>query len=326
MPRTDRRDDDPAALLRGAVPFRPASVAEILDNAIAVLRTAPRLTLGFAVPAAAAVQLAAAVATALLLRDDGEAATAVLESAGAQLVLSTLTVVLSALAVLILAGLLAPVLGGAMTGRPRPAWSATVRRTPALLAVASVVVLAALAGLLVPAAPFVAALVAESEPPLIVACGILGVPLGLAAMTWLYVLLVQAVPALVLERRGFGAALARARTLTRRGWWRTFGALLLASLLTLFVAVFLPFLISQVAGAAADPQDGATRIGLVVAALVRIVGWSVALPFDAAVVVLLYLDRRMRREGFDLDLRTRPDADDVGFFRLWRFGIPGRAP
>src|SRR5690606_30519975 len=86
--------------------------------------------------------------------------------------------------------------------------------------------------------------------------------------------------------------------------------------------------------------DGATMGALAVDTLGRIVSWSVVIPFDAGVIALVYMDRRMRREGFDLDLRTRGrsaaavaaaergdgrtdggDAEDAdGFAALWRTG------
>ncbi|MBX6768221.1 MAG: hypothetical protein IRY90_13910, partial [Actinomadura rubrobrunea] len=120
------------------------------------------------------------------------------------------------------------------------------------------------------------------------------------------------------------------------------GTLLLALMITVFmglVALRLPFLFVQMAVFGDAEGSGASVGALAVDTLGRIVSWSVVLPFDAGVIALLYVDRRMRREGFDLDLRTRArptvrgaaaaasdpadgpadeGASDDGFFDLWR--------
>ncbi|WP_019629167.1 hypothetical protein [Actinomadura atramentaria] len=340
MPRTAGWDDDPAALLGGDVPFRPLSTADILDGAVAAIRRAPRLTLGFSVAVCTVVQVLGTVVGYVIVGDeahDERTPEVLLRSVGAQFVLGVAGLVLTALGILVLAGLLAPVLGRAMFGRPAP--RRVLRdvgpRLPALLGTSLVVLVVSLAGLLVPAAPLIAALAVEAEPPLIVVSALLGLPLGLVAMIWLYVMLVQSVPAAVLERRGVGAALGRGRTLSRGGWWRTAATLVVTLTLTVFMgllALRLPFLVAQLVLTSGDPSDGQLFAGLVIDTVGRIVGWSVVLPFDAGVIVLLYMDRRMRREGLDLDLRTRPAAsgdDDDDFFERWRPaapGAPGRLP
>lgn len=141
-------------------------------------------------------------------------------------------------------------------------------------------------------------------------------------------------------------ALRRAVTLSKRRWWRTFGALLLATLVTVFMGFFalrIPFLFVQLVFFGDSSGSGSTMGALAVDTLGRIVSWSVVIPFDAGVIALVYMDRRMRREGFDLDLRTRgrsaaavaagergdahaddgnaDDGEDAeGFAGLWRTG------
>ncbi|MFC0036881.1 hypothetical protein [Actinomadura rayongensis] len=326
MPRPAGRDDDPAALLGGDVPLRPMSVAEILDGAVAAIRRAPRLSLGFALAVSTFVQVLVTVAAYFFVGDaarDERTPAVLLRSLGAQVTLSMAGMVLSAFGILVLAGFLAPALGREMFGRPAPGRALRdVRpRLFSLLGTALLVMAAALAGLLVPTLPMIAALAAEADPPVIVATAVFGVPVGLVLMIWLYVLLVQAVPAAVLERRGVAAALARGRTLARGGWWRTCATLVVTLLLTIFMgflALRLPFIIVSVVLSAGDPSGGQAFAALVVDTVGRIVSWSVVLPFDAGVIVLLYLDGRMRREGFDLHLRTRPDAPDADFFDHWQ--------
>jgi hypothetical protein len=186
-----------------------------------------------------------------------------------------------------------------------------------------------------------------------VLAAIVGFPIGTALMVWSYILLVQAVLAVVLERTTVGGALRRARVLSKGRWWRTFATLLLAILVTVFMGFFalrIPFLVVQLIFFGIGSDHGSTVGALAIDTVGRIVSWSVVLPFDAGVIALLYMDRRMRREGLDLDLRTRGrsavavaagsglngpegagrtdhgDSDGEGFIDLWRPRPVGVAP
>ncbi|MQY07111.1 hypothetical protein [Actinomadura macrotermitis] len=338
MPRPDGWDDDPASLLGGDIPFRPMSMAEMLDGSIAGIRRDPRFVLGMSVAVSTVIQVVGSVAAYYFIGRGarGEITPDVLlRSVGGQFVLGVLGLVLSAVGILVVAGLLAPLFGRALFGMPavrRTAWRDARGRLPALAGLALLIVAVPLLGLLIPTAPLIALLAVEGHPALIVLAGIVGVPVGLFLMTWLYVLLVMAVPALVLERLGVGAALRRARALSRGRWWRTAGTLLLTLLITVFMGFFalrVPFMIVELLFFGDADGGWPLVLGLAVDTLGRIVAWSIVIPFDAGVIVLLYLDRRMRREGFDLDLRTRAAAAPAGsggepaderetFFARWR--------
>ncbi|MBO2448407.1 glycerophosphoryl diester phosphodiesterase membrane domain-containing protein [Actinomadura barringtoniae] len=349
MPGPNGADRDAAALLGGDIPFRPMSISEMLDGAVAGIRRHPRATLGLSVTITTVIQIAGSLTAFFLIGDQSKREVSplpLLRSVGTQLTLGILGLVLSAYGIVLLSGFLAPVLArGIFEDRPtslRQAWRDTRPRLGRLAVVALVVMGVALLGLLVPILPFILLAGAEAHPALIILAGLIGFPIGLGLMIWLYVLLVLAAPALVLERQSIGGALKRARTLSRGRWWRTCGTLLLALLITVFMGFFalrIPFLIVELFFD--HPQGGELIVALTIDTLGRIVSWTVVLPFDAGVLVLLYLDRRMRREGLDLDLRTRPQApapapapaaeddaapegtasegpDDDGFFDQWR--------
>ncbi|MGI5164954.1 hypothetical protein ACQEU3_11425 [Spirillospora sp. CA-253888] len=319
---------DTAALLGGDIPFRPMSISEMLDGAIAGIRRAPRTTLGLSIAVTTVIQVAGSVTAYFFIGDqarDEITPSVVLRSLGAQFTLGAVSLVLSAFGVLLLAGLLAPVLGRGLFGlpnAPRQAWRDARPRIGPLLAVSLVIMTASLLGLLLPVTPFLLLAAADAHPALSALAAILGVPAGIVLMVWLYVLLVLAAPAVVLERQPVGAALARARHLSRGRWWRTCGTLLLALLVTVFMGFFalrIPFLLAQLIFFGGDAEGGAVLGALALDTVGRIVSWSVVLPFDAGVIALLYMDRRMRREGLDLDLRTRaPAGADDDFFELWR--------
>ncbi|WP_433328776.1 hypothetical protein [Spirillospora sp. CA-294931] len=312
--------------LGGDFPFRPMTISEMLDGAIAGIRTHPKATLGLSVLVTTVIQVTGSVAAYYFIgeRADTEISPGwLLRSVGAQLTLGAIGLVLSAFGILVLAGLLSPVLGRGMFGLPgtaRQAWRDARPRFPRLVATAVVIMLAALLGLLLPMAPFLACLAVDAPPAAGVVFGIVGIPAGLALMIWLYVLLVLAAPAVIMERETVGGALRRAWRLSKGRWWRTCGTLLAAMLITVFMGYFalrIPFLVVELIFFSDDAEGGKLILGLAVDTLGRIVGWSVVLPFDAGVIALLYMDRRMRREGLDLELRTRarasapaPDRDD----------------
>jgi hypothetical protein len=346
MPGPDGWDDDADAtdVVRG-VPFRPMSISEMLDGAIAGIRRRPRTTLGLSVAVSTVIQVTSSVAAYFFIGDEARdevTPDVLLESLGAQLTLSLLGLVLSAFGILLLSGLVAPILGRELVGlpiAPRQAWRDARPRLGRLVVVAASVIGISLGVLVLPLAPFLAAIVAGARPAVGVLAGIFGFPIGIALMVWLYILFVQAVPAVVLERQTVNGALRRAVTLSKGRWWRTCGTLLLAILVTVFMGFFalrIPFLFVQLIFFGDSSGSGSTMGALAVDTVGRIVSWSVVMPFDAGVIALLYMDRRMRREGFDLDLRTRgrsaaalaggdsarePAGDhdpEEGFVGLWR--------
>ena len=354
MPGPDGWDDDAGAtdVARG-VPFRPLSISEMLDGAIAGIRRRPRATLGLSVAVSTVIQVTSSVAAYFFVGDEARDEVTpdlLMESLGAQLTLSLLGLVLSAFGILLLAGLVAPILGRELLGlpiAPRQAWRDARPRLGRLVATASAVMGVSLGALVLPLVPFLLLIAAGERPAFAVLAGLFGFPLGIGLMVWLYILFVQAVPAVVLERQTVGGALRRAMTLSKGRWFRTCGTLLLALLVTVFMGFFalrIPFLFAQLIFFDDSSGSGATMGALAVDTVGRIVSWSVVMPFDAGVIALLYMDRRMRREGFDLDLRTRGrsaaavageraaagerDAaeQDEGFIDLWRTGPAHAGP
>ncbi|RFS86448.1 hypothetical protein D0T12_07625 [Actinomadura spongiicola] len=338
MPGPDGRDgtdvDSDASGVQ-EVPFRPMSVSEMLDGAIAGIRRRPRTSLGLAVGMTTVIQVASSIAAYFFIGDEARNEVTpdlLLESLGAQLTLTVMGLVLSAYGILVLAGLLAPILGRELVGAPiapRQAWRDTRPHLGRLLATAAAVIGVSLVALVLPIFPFALLIAVGAHPGLSVLAGLLGIPIGIGLMVWLYLLFVLAVPAVVLERQTVSGALRRAVALSKGRWFRTFGTLLLAMLVTVFMGFFalrIPFLFVQLAFFGDAEGSDATMAALAVDTLGRIVSWSVVLPFDAGVIALLYMDRRMRREGFDLELRTERRGDQLeDFVDLWRTG-PAPAP
>jgi hypothetical protein len=134
-------------------------------------------------------------------------------------------------------------------------------------------------------------------------CGY-GVAILLILLPWLYLSArwVASVPALVVEERGATASLGRSWSLTRRRTWRCVGYVFLLGLLT-FLIVSLPLLVVQQVLIAVLPLSArAFTVGLSqVLSTILGVFWQ---PLNAAAVLLLYFDLRVRAEDYDLAVRV----------------------
>jgi hypothetical protein len=233
--------------------------------------------------------------------------------------------VLTWLATLLLTGVLTVVVGHAVLGRPcsvGEAWRQAAPRLPRLLLVALLVGLIVTLPLLVVAG--LLALAALADPPAwtLILVGLLFLPAGLVS-AWLYVRLALASPALVLETTpagrpmGVAGALRRSVRLVTGAWWRTFGILLLVTVLVAVISqiLALPFAAASLFFTDFESTGTPSLAALSFQALGGVVASIVTTPFSAAVTVLLYVDRRIRREGLDIEL-----ARAAGVV------IPGRMP
>lgn len=161
-------------------------------------------------------------------------------------------------------------------------------------------------------APGVVLLVLEEYAGGITALLVLGAAVAVLA-AWLYVKLVFVPVLIVVERLGIVASVKRSFALTRGAFWRTLGILLLTAVLTSLVSQVLATPFGLVGGLGlALLESNPALAGAIYAASVSLgstVGLVLAVPFLAAVVALLYVDRRIRLEGLDVTLaRTLEDG------------------
>jgi hypothetical protein len=138
---------------------------------------------------------------------------------------------------------------------------------------------------------------------------ITGIALGLAWVVlsiYLWTMLSFAPPIIVLERLQMFPAISRSFKLVRNDFWRVFGIRLLGVIAAAVVAgaVTFPFsIVGQVLLISASSTSG-TLIALVLLSIGSAISQIITAPFSAGVVVLLYTDRRIRGEAFDLVLQT----------------------
>ncbi len=307
----------PPELRPGVIPLRPLGLGELLDGAVSLVRRYPRPALGFSAGVAVVATALNLGLTLTALRPLLTLDTTTLEAGdlsqlegavGGAAVGGFGAAAISALATLVLTGVMTAIAGRAVLGQPMTVADAWGEVRPALGRLIGIAVLTAVLvyGTLVLAGAALAGLVLAAGPVVL----ILVVPLGIAAVVaavYLYGRLALAPAVALLEKAGVRTSLKRSGVLVRRSWWRVMGVLVLTVLIAGFVGqiVQAPFLLFGALpsgfGSLFDPSGASTRI-LVVSAIGGGVAQTVVAPFTAGVRALLYIDRRMRAEGLDVAL------------------------
>ena len=307
----------PPEVRPGVVPLRPLGLGELLDGAVSVIRRYPRPSLGLSAAIAilsTAINVVIALTALRPLLDldstrlsngdtdslDGVLGGAGLGGGGGALV--------SALATLVLTGVLTAIAGRAVLGQPMTLAEAWAQVRSVLGRLIGIALLSALIvyGTVTLAVVVAVGLVAVGGNGALLAA----IPLGIAgtvAGVYLYIRFSLAPAAAVLERAWVRASLRRSGVLVRRSWWRVFGILVLTLIIASFVSQVLqiPFLVFGAGptglGRLTDPDGTTTRV-LILSYIGAGVAQTLVAPFTAGVRALLYVDRRMRAEGLDVAL------------------------
>jgi hypothetical protein len=319
------------ALKPGVIPLRPLSLSDIFNGAVAYIRANPMATLGLTTIVVVAAQLVAlllsvgpfAFAGRLEPTLSGDKAPAgPLLGSSASSIAGFIATWLSSI---LLAGMLTVVIGRAVFGARitiGEAWQRLRGRLWALIGFAVLEVIGAAVLIAIVVGIIVGAGVAING----VAAAVIGVPLVLGLMTgliYLGTMLTFTPPVIVLERLGIIPAIARSFKLVRHDFWRVFGIRLLAIIVVELIgtAVAVPFSFGgQILFVAASSTISAL-IALVLLAVGSAFSQIITAPFTAGVIVLLYTDRRIRGEAFDLVLQTAaaygPAAPAASTDHLW---------
>ncbi len=125
---------------------------------------------------------------------------------------------------------------------------------------------------------------------------LLGLALFVLPGVYLIIAFSLAFPVLLVEGRGGMDALSRSRELVSGHWWPTFGRLLLAGLVISIFSGIVGAVLGVIARAFVDADSDA---GIVISGVVSLLISLVTTPFLAAVILLVYFDLRLRKEGFD---------------------------
>ena len=305
----------PMPLQPGVIPLRPLTLGDIFNGAIRYIRANPKATLGLTTIVVVIAQiialalrigpLAASGNLDALNVEEAESTEAVLLSSGSEL-LGTFTEILAGI---MLSGMLTVVVGRAVFGSAITIGEAWKRIRGRLLPLVGLMLLEAF-GVMVIIVAVGLVIVAVAGSGSEFGAFAVGVPLGLASLAlviWLYGMLSFAPVAIVLEHRPVFAAISRSFALVRNGFWRVLGIRVLAGVVAaaIAIAVSIPFaIVAVIAGAASSSATGALVLATVAASIGAVIGQIITAPFSAGVDTLLYTDRRIRAEAFDLVLRT----------------------
>ncbi len=325
----------PPALKPGVIPLRPLGLSDIFNAAFSYIRVNPRATLGLTTIVVVVTQIIVLIlTTAVPLGMYGEVDISRAEDeSAAGLVAMFLSLVAagltSGLSGVVLSGLLTVVVGRAVFGAHitiREAWDRMRGRLLALLGLTLLEGLGAV--LLFTVTAVVIAVAATINAVLGVVAGMIVVIGVIVAFVYLWTMLSFAPVLIVLERLPVLAAISRSFALVRGSFWRVFGIRILGTLVAGIVAfaVGIPFTFSgQMLGVLAE-SVGAALAASALVAVGGAIGQIVTAPFTAGVVVLLYTDRRIRAEAFDLVLQTgaaAATADSAGATdHLWLIRHP----
>ncbi|MFF0862931.1 glycerophosphoryl diester phosphodiesterase membrane domain-containing protein [Nonomuraea sp. NPDC003560] len=312
----------PPALRPGIIPLRPLGLGDILDGTIKLIRSNPKAVLGLSAVAALLGAVPLAVGQAVMLGsmgdvlDDPQAASAGLDSFygivaqyGGMLVSYAIQFVV----VTVLTGVLTRILGRAVFGgniTAAEAWHLSKGRLPALFGVVGLMAAMMVVPLIVLTLVVVAlAMNVSSSEGVGLTIGVMGLFVLLFIPYYLFITtrFAFAAPAVVLEGRGPIDAMRRSWHLVTGDFWRVLGILLLTSLLVGLVSGVLsvPFSFGgTLIGMLGGGSPGSAVIAAVFIAAGATLSSMFAYPFQAGVSGLLYADRRMRGEAFDLVLQT----------------------
>ena len=309
----------PQPLKPGIIPLRPLTLSDIYNGAVAYVRMNPKATLGITAIVVIAAQVLALVLQVGPLAALGELKASNFSSFGNSgdpsdpaligLSLSSLAgAVTTGLAAIVLSGLLTVIVGRAVFGTKITVAEAWQRARGRLLPLFGITALEAL-GVSVLIAVAVGLIVGTAA----VAGGPAAVLVGAALVLGLVVLLIYlgtmlsfAPTLIVLERLSIMPAIARSFALVKNGFWRVFGIWLLGTLVASMIAgaVSAPFSIVGEVLLFTNKSTTSVVGALVLLAIGGAIGQIITAPFNAGVVVLLYTDRRIRAEAFDLVLQT----------------------
>ena len=309
-----------AAHKPGAIALRPLQLGDMYDAAFRIIRFNPKATVGSAVLVTAVAMLIPVVVTAVLTWsvnlsfDPGSDGFTGAEAAGLIGALGSLLLgtVLQSLGLILVTGMVAHVTMAAAVGKKLTlgeAWAATAGKRLKLVGLVLLLGLMLILLLALFVLTWVAGVVALDSGAAIALFLLVSIPAFLLALWWFWIRIYYLpVPALMLEDVGIFGAIERGHALTRNVFWRVFGIALLTAIITSIAGSMLGVPVTMVMNAllsgGLDSQYAALSLTLV-NAVSSVVQAAFVAPFTAAVTSLQYVDQRIRKEAFDVELMTR---------------------
>jgi hypothetical protein len=301
------------AIKPGVIPLRPLSLSDIFNGAVGYIRANPKATLGLTTVVVLITQILSLLLQVGPLAFTGRVGATTGQELTTPIVLGSIASaaaggLATALAAILLSGMLTVVVGRAVFGSKitvGEAWERVRGRLLALIGLSALEVLAVVV-LVGAAAAAIAGILFAANTGVAVVIGIPLVLALIAALAYLFTALAFAPVAIVLERKPVWDSISRSFALVRNHFWRVLGIRLLAGVVATVVAgaVSVPFSIAgQLVMFDADTA-GPFILATAITSVGSAIGQIVTAPFTAGVVVLLYTDTRIRAEAFDLVLQT----------------------
>lgn len=310
-----------AAHRPGAMPLRPLGLGDMYDAAFKIIRFNPKATVGSAVLVASVTMLIPVMITAILtftlgatLDDSGDLSSSASQGETIGAVVSFVSLfggtILLQIGLIFVTGMVAHVTNAAAIGRRLTlgeAWGATRGKRWKLLGLTAVINLAALVALGIYGGIWALLIYASGSPGLLIIWGVVTVPAFIAGAAWFWVRFYYLpAPILMLEPVGVFDAIRRSYRLTGKQFWRIFGIGLLTGLVTSIAGGILGSPISFIGQIASLAIPEYALLGFAVTqAISSVVSSAFVAPFTSAVVSLQYMDQRMRKEAFDVELMIR---------------------
>jgi len=319
----------------GLIPLRPLGFGTLLSASLMVLRRNPRPIFGLAILMMGAITVTSLVLVGIVAFASFERANSAtgddvdVVTAGAfmAIVLSALfTLALSMVGGALLQGVVSievargtlgerltlKELVGALKGRflALLGWSALL----SLATIVGIVVVAVVAGLLFSLGNEVGALLG-----ILAMLGGFLILFAIAVTLGTFLVLVPS--ALVIERLPLRLAIRRSWSLVTGSWWRTFGLMALVIVIVQVVAnvVSAPLsIVATLGGSLINPTgniettDTTLIVVTILSSVISLVFSAITIILQSAAPALVYIDRRMRKEGFDLELTRFVEARSVG--------------
>lgn len=308
-----------AAHKPGAIPLRPLTLGNIYDAAFRIIRFNPRATVGSAALVTAVAMLIPVLVSAVVAftvgagvdpvsgEIDEDASTAEVLGLLGSLGSLVFGIYAAQLGIVFVIGMVAHVTHAAAVGRRLSlgeAWAATYGKRWRLLGQTVLVGLASLVAIVLLVGVVAVVAVVTGDVLATVLVGLLALLGGVPLLVWLWVKVVfLATPTLMLEPVGIFGAFGRNWRLTAGQFWRILGIGLLTVLITSVASNILstPFVLIAQFGGLLVP-DYYFLVYTLGVAVGSVLANAFVAPFTAAVTSLQYLDQRMRKEAYDVEL------------------------
>ncbi|MFF3862910.1 hypothetical protein [Streptomyces sp. NPDC002209] len=315
----------PPAAKPGVIPLRPLDLGEILDGAVATMRTHWRTVLPITLVVATVVQVISVLvqkytyADLAIASDPGSQADLkeALDALGGSMVALLANGFVQLIGTIVATAMLTMIFSRAVLGHGSSIGEAWREARPQLPRLLGLTLLLALGGILVVLVLLLPGILLGS-----IGIALVGGLAALPLLVWLALKFSLASPALMLEKSSVLTSLRRSSRLVQGSWWRIFGITALTGLITAFVSAIIVWPLTAVGlaigladGGMEGLENGTAATGwapLILSAVGAVIAQTITMPIQSGVTVLLYVDQRIRREALDLELARAAGLENYG--------------